>query len=496
MRSNLLTIILILISFLNCENDVLSQISVADNKSLSQSQKDSFIKYVSGFPNGTQLSIAIITNNDVNYIGIKKVNNILLSINNKDSVFEIGSITKLFTSTLLAELTQAKVITLDDPIENALPYKLRKSEKDRMLITYKTLANHTSGLPRMPDNYMTGYDSVLLREYLQKQLSLSSVPGEKYQYSNLGVGILGYLLELKTGKPYEELLQRNIFSKYKMSSSTSEIIKVKDRVVSGRDSSGNTIPNWRSDILRAAGGIMSDVTDLSKYVIANFSNDSILSFQRQKTYTSDQMDLALGWHIIKFGGNTCSWYFHNGGMDGYRSSLLMDLNTKCGVVILSNVSSSHSKNENIDKLCNELMKQLFITTNKNNSSICEAPFLELAFFNGWGTDKNDSINLLAKSSEGIIGVWQKQNSGRIITRTFLPGNKVQSDFSGDAEIDVWGYYQLNGNQIEFRDIGGAACNTSGLYEYCLINDTLSFKLLNDSCDGRSIELSGIWSRKK
>jgi len=60
---------------------------------------------------------------------------------------------------------------------------------------------------------------------------------------------------------------------------------------------------------------------------------------------------------------------------------------KMRVVILSNVSSSHSKNENIDKLCNELMKQLFITTNKNNSSICEAPFLELAFFNGWGQIK-------------------------------------------------------------------------------------------------------------
>src|ERR1035437_3046657 len=140
-KSKLLAFILFPTLFLSIDNILVSQTSINSDKYLSQSQIDLITKYISVFPDNTQLSIAFIADNNVKYVGIEKVKGIFLSINNRDSVFEIGSITKLFTSTLLANLVKENVLNLNDPIETAFPYELKQSVKDRMLITYKTLAN-------------------------------------------------------------------------------------------------------------------------------------------------------------------------------------------------------------------------------------------------------------------------------------------------------------------------------------------------------------------
>ena len=93
MKSKLLAIILFPTLFLSIDNILVSQTSINSDKYLSQSQIDLITKYISVFPDNTQLSIAFIADNNVKYVGIEKVKGIFLSINNRDSVFEIGSIT-------------------------------------------------------------------------------------------------------------------------------------------------------------------------------------------------------------------------------------------------------------------------------------------------------------------------------------------------------------------------------------------------------------------
>jgi len=494
MRIKQFIFILALTFFTGVKSNLKSQ-TLSNTNSLSQSEIELVTKYISPFPNRTQISIALIRNRNVIYFGIEKIDGKLFPVNNKDSVFDIGSITKVFTSTLLADLVMEKALRIDDPIETVLPYNLNQSLKEESHITFKTLANHTSGLPEMPDNYVPEYNTYLLRDYLQNKLTLGSIPGEIYHYSNLGIGLLGYLMEIKTGKSYEDLLQEKIFRRFDMNFSTTIFKKVQKYVILGLDPSGKVVKNWQPNVLHASTGILSNTSDLSKFILANFSNDSILSFQKQITFTDDYLDLALGWKVFKYAGNTVRWYQHDGATDGYRSSIMMDINANCAIIILSNVSSAHPNNGNIDKLCWNLLKQEYILETINESTSVGAPFLEIALAKGWGSHLNDSIQFMSKTGNSIIGVWQKQSAGRTISRTFMPNNKVQSDFYQDPEIDVWGYYYLNGNQVQIQDIGGDACNTNGLYSYYIHGDTLNFNIIDDNCDGRKTGLSGIWIRK-
>ncbi len=276
-------------------------------------------------------------------------------------------------------------------------------------------------------------------------------------------------------------------------------------IVAGIDTLGEILPHWDCNALKASGGILSNTNDLSKFIIFNFKNDSVLNLQRKITFSNMNNHTALGWEMLEIDGGKCklNWYYKAGGMGGYSSAIIMDTQSQIGIVVLSNISA-YNKRENSLQLGIELLKNLYISSKKKTDG-CEAPFLEMALKNGWGTwskSINDSIFNIARKNNSLVGIWQKPSNSRshlgmnYETRTFMPDGKVQADFMGNPEIDVWGYYYTRGNQIEFEDIGGNACKNNGVYKYFIDIDTLTFQPIEDNCVGRLNGLSGKWIRKK
>lgn len=333
--------------------------------SLVKQQTDLIYQKVKDFPNQTQLSIGIIKKGVINYYGVKVDNDSIYTIDNYKSVFEIGSITKVFTSTLLANFALDKKINLDDKINSYINIKLNKGTE----LSFKQLANHTSGLPRLPtnlnlalvnpENPYQAYTNKKLELYLSNQLEITNHSEERYEYSNLGIGILGYVLCNIESASYESLLQKYILSKYNMSNSTTNRAKVEDILVKGLDESGIEVPNWDLSALEGAGAMLSTVEDLSKFSVAQFDErNKELKLTRTKTLTINTIsDYGLGWEIInRISG--AIWHKHNGGTGGYSSAIIIDTIEKNGIIILSNVSTYSNKSNMINDLSFELMKTL------------------------------------------------------------------------------------------------------------------------------------------
>ena len=120
-----------------------------NDKIISKNQTKLIFEKSKYFPNNTQISFAFINGDNVNYYGIKRKNDSIVYINNNQHIFEIGSITKVFTANLLAKAAIDNKIKLADYINDYLNIKLNNDNR----ISFKSLANHTSGLPRMPTNF-------------------------------------------------------------------------------------------------------------------------------------------------------------------------------------------------------------------------------------------------------------------------------------------------------------------------------------------------------
>ena len=334
--------------------------------SITESEKQKIESLISSFPVNTEVSVAKITSGIADFYGAVKSETQINSVENHESIFEIGSISKVLTSSVLARLVVDDGLVIDSSINPLFPVKFNNNQE----ITYKSLSTHTSGLPRLPKGviwralfsgkknpYACCSEPALL-EYLQNDLKLKSK--KNISYSNLGVGILGVGLEKYSGVPLGELMCEKILTPLNMTNSSTSKSRLKGRFIQGLDKGGKPSISWELGYVAGAGAVLSSIGDLTKFVIANFDeNNAFLTYQRKSAVEEKYQCMALGWFILDKTQEGERFYFHNGGTAGFSSAILMDIQEKNAFIILSNISGLHKlKGQKVDRLIFNLMRDV------------------------------------------------------------------------------------------------------------------------------------------
>jgi CubicO group peptidase (beta-lactamase class C family) len=272
---------------------------------------------------------------------------------NGDTIFEIGSVTKVFTSLLLADMVQRGDVALSDPVDKYLPEGVKSPRwKDRS-ITLVDLATHTSGLPFWPSDFPLIEDVPAYSQYTAQKLygflstyELSRKPGTRWEYSNTGGGLLGLALSRRAGMDYETLVRTRIAGPLGMKSTLIAIPPEKKALLAGpHDGQLQPAPVWDVPALPGAGSLRSSVNDLLALLAAFMGNaESALRpamaamLQTRRPNEIYMLEQALGWWVIGKGAD--EFFIHGGGTFGFSSSMGYDPRTRVGAVVLSNASGS------------------------------------------------------------------------------------------------------------------------------------------------------------
>jgi serine-type D-Ala-D-Ala carboxypeptidase/endopeptidase len=281
----------------------------------------------------------------------------------RESVFEIGSITKVFTATLLADMVQRGEVSLTDPISTYLPRDVRVPSRNGRVITLVDLATHTSALPRMMNNMNPADRSNPYADYTVEKLydflnkcELTRDIGSQYEYSNVGMGLLGHVLALKSGKPYEALVKERILVPLGMRhTSIAFDAWMQKHLVRGHDNAGQPAANWDVRTIEGAGALRSTMDDMLIFANANMK-DPVTPLQRAMAFAQTvraptgrpDLSIALAWHVRDVDGHSIVW--HNGGTGGYRTWIGFDKVRKMAAVVLTNSTNG------ADDLGYELLK--------------------------------------------------------------------------------------------------------------------------------------------
>jgi CubicO group peptidase (beta-lactamase class C family) len=265
----------------------------------------------------------------------------------EDSLFEIGSITKTFTGLILSEMVVEKKLSLDTPVRELLPPGT-VAKPDGPEITLLSLATHHSGMARMPDNFHPADPANPYADYTEKDLfqyvaktGLALKPDAKFQYSNVGMGLLGDALAHKAGETYSELLKQDVLEPLHMEHTFIVLPAAKQgNFLAGHNGMDKPVHAWDLDAMAPAGGIRSDVRDMLKYMAAQLHPPpgtvaQAVELQHELRADMDGAKIAINWMFDPRDAN----YDHGGATGGFTSYAFFNAKNDVAGVILVNRAS-------------------------------------------------------------------------------------------------------------------------------------------------------------
>lgn len=256
----------------------------------------------------------------------------------KNTIFEIGSITKAFTGILFADQVLAGIIGRDDLVEKYIPELKGTFAGSRKL---KDLANHHSGLSRIPkdlplnENPYLNYTeekllASLLNELPPKEGYMATYP--KADYSNTGFALLGLVLSRANRIPFSTLLDNRVIVPLKLNDTSFDLNQAQAaRFINGYDENKKPAAHWDWDVFAPTGGLRSSILDMRQFAEANLNPP--LSSLGSAIILSQKNN--WGWDSEILG---TPFPFKNGGTGGFRSSLFVDPSRMLAIVVLTNIS--------------------------------------------------------------------------------------------------------------------------------------------------------------
>ena len=280
---------------------------------------------------------------------------------NQNTFFNIGSITKTFTTLLLADMVKQGIVNLNDPVEKFLPPSVKVPQFNGKKITLEDLADHTSGLPEWPSNVWLNntvgdinpnYNVTQLYQALS-DTKLTREPGAQVQYSSFGIGLLGHILSLESdGISYEELVKDRILDVLGMNDTKIALSQneTNNRFSVGHLGGKEIITPRIPTILADSGAFRSTAPDMLKYVSANLGlihtklDDAMQlgHLIRHSSIIANPMNYSeyrgLGWRVLtNFGTETIT---HTGAINGWNAFAGFIPTKQVGVIAMCSCDST------------------------------------------------------------------------------------------------------------------------------------------------------------